>query len=103
MLIAVAVANRHITGVAVVGIGLLVNLVGVAVNGGMPVSAGALEAAGLAGTGRAGRDPTRAHLQTSEDPLPVLGDTLPMRLTTRSSPSATSSWWAWALPMPRGS
>ena len=47
MLIAVAVANRHITGVAVVGVGLLLNLVAVAVNGGMPVRASALVAAGV--------------------------------------------------------
>ena len=55
MLIAVAVANRHITGVAVVGVGLLLNLVAVAVNGGMPVRASALEAAGVVERGRAGR------------------------------------------------
>ena len=34
VLIAVAVANRHLTGVAVIGVGLLLNLVSVAVNGG---------------------------------------------------------------------
>jgi hypothetical protein len=74
VLIAVAVANRHLTGVAVVGVGLLVNLVAVAVNGGMPVRAGALEAAGIEGTVLS--DPR--HLETAGDPLPVLGDVLPV-------------------------
>jgi hypothetical protein len=74
VLIAVAVANRGITGVAVVGLGLLLNLVAVAVNGGMPVRPGALDAAGV--------DPDTVteprHLETARDPLPVLGDVLPM-------------------------
>ena len=76
VLIAFAVANRHLTGVAVVGLGLLVNLIAVAVNGGMPVRAGALEAAGIEGAVLS--DPR--HLESTDDPLPVLGDVLPVPL-----------------------
>jgi hypothetical protein len=74
VLITVAVVNRHLTGVAVVGLGLLVNLVAVAVNGGMPVRPGALEAVGI----DAVEVPDPRHLETAADPLPVLGDVLPM-------------------------
>lgn len=74
VLIAVAQANRHVTGIAVVGLGLLLNLVAVAVNGGMPVRAGALEAAGLP----RGELAEPRHLETDGDPLPVLGDVLPV-------------------------
>ena len=76
VLIAVAYANRRLTGVAVVGLGLLVNLVAVAVNGGMPVRAGALEAAGL----EVGELAPPRHLESAGDPLPVLGDVLPIPL-----------------------
>ena len=78
VLIAVAFANRHLTGVAVVGVGLLVNLVAVAVNGGMPVRASALEAAGIVEPGEPIEVDAPRHLETSEDPLPVLGDALPV-------------------------
>jgi len=47
VLIAFAVTNRHVTGIAVVGLGLLVNLAPVAMDGGMPVRPGALVRAGL--------------------------------------------------------
>ena len=43
VLIAVAVANRHLTGVAVVGVGLLLNLVAIVLNNGLPVRQSALE------------------------------------------------------------
>ena len=78
VLIAVAVANRHITGVAVVGVGLLLNLVGVAVNGGMPVRVSAMEAAGLVEPGEAVEVSDPRHIETSDDPVPVLGDVLPV-------------------------
>lgn len=81
VLIAVAVANRHITGVAVVGVGLLLNLVGVAVNGGMPVRVSAMEAAGLSEHGEPVELSDPRHIETSEDPVPVLGDVLPVPLT----------------------
>jgi len=78
VLIAVAVANRHLTGVVVVGIGLMVNLVGVAVNGGMPVRVSALEAAGLVEPGEPIEVSDPRHIETSDDPVPVLGDVLPV-------------------------
>jgi hypothetical protein len=77
VLIAVAVANRHITGVAVIGVGLLVNLVGVAVNAGLPVRPSALEAAGVSVGSNAELSGAR-HLETADDALPVLGDVLPV-------------------------
>jgi hypothetical protein len=80
VLIAVAVVNRHLTGVAVVGVGLLVNLVSVAVNEGMPVRASALVRAGVVTEAEA---PTTRfhgprHLETDDDALGVLGDVLPI-------------------------
>ena len=81
VLIAVAVANRHITGVAVVGVGLLLNLISVAVNDGMPVRPSALEAAGAVSDGEPIAVEEPRHLESAEDPLPVLGDVLPVPLT----------------------
>ena len=81
VLVAVAVANRHITGVAVVGLGLLLNLVAVAVNGGMPVRASALEAAGVIEEGAPVEVDDPRHIETADDPAPVLGDVLPVPLT----------------------
>jgi hypothetical protein len=81
VLIAVAVANRHITGVAVVGVGLLLNLMAVALNGGMPVRASALVAAGIVTEGETITVEDPRHLETADDPVPVLGDVLPVPLT----------------------
>jgi len=84
-LIAVAVVNRHLTGVAVVGVGLLVNLVSVAVNGGMPVRGSALVRAGLVTEAEADAQAVLfhgpRHLETGDDALGVLGDVLPIPLT----------------------
>ncbi len=80
VLIAVAAANRHITGVAVVGVGLLVNLASVAVNEGMPVRAGALVRAGVVAEDAIATttfDGAR-HLESDRDALGVLGDVLPI-------------------------
>lgn len=80
VLIAVATVNRHITGIAVVGVGLLLNLVAVAVNAGVPVRASALvdagvvDAADLPTLGLTGA----RHLESSADALGVLGDVLPI-------------------------
>ena len=81
VLIAVAVANRHITGVAVVGLGLLLNLLAVALNGGMPVRESALVAAGAASAGEPIEVEDPRHLESADDPVPVLGDVLPVPLT----------------------
>ena len=78
VLISVAYANRRLTGVAVIGVGLLLNLVAVTVNDGMPVRPGALMAAGLADEGEVVEVSEPRHLERADDPLPVLGDVLPV-------------------------
>jgi hypothetical protein len=81
-LLAFAAANAHVTGVFVIGCGLLLNLVAVVLNNGMPVRGGALVASGvvdeveLASTSFSGP----RHLETSGDRLAVLGDVLPIPL-----------------------
>lgn len=82
VLIAVAMANRHITGVAVVGVGLLLNLFSVAVNEGMPVRPGALVRAGVIAEEDLASTTVDAprHLETYRDSLGVLGDVLPIPL-----------------------
>ena len=82
VLVAFAMANLHLTGVAVVGLGLLFNLAAVAVNNGMPVRASALVRAGvvtdaeLSSTALMGA----RHLETDADAIGVLGDVLPVPL-----------------------
>lgn len=82
VLIAVAMANRHITGIAVVGLGLLLNLVAVAVNAGMPVRASALVEAGVIEADEIATVELSGpqHLESSNDALGVLGDVLPVPL-----------------------
>jgi hypothetical protein len=83
ILVAFAVANRHLTGVAVMGVGLLLNLTVVVLNEGMPVRGEALVRAGLAEhdelaqIGLAGA----RHLETDRTLFPILGDVVPLRLT----------------------
>ena len=83
VLIAVAMANAHITGVAVVGFGLLLNLVAVALNAGVPVRASALVEAGVIDADEVATVELTGprHLETASDTLPVLGDVLPVPFT----------------------
>ncbi|MET0728703.1 MAG: DUF5317 family protein [Acidimicrobiales bacterium] len=80
VLLAFVGANTHVTGVAVIGCGLLLNLIAVVVNNGMPVRGSALVAADvvkeadLAGTSFAGP----RHLESGTDRAAVLGDVLPL-------------------------
>ena len=74
--IAAAAANRHLTGMAVVGFGLLLNLTAVVLNNGVPVRQSALEQAGAPATVDGPR-----HLETGSDAFGVLGDALPVPLT----------------------
>jgi hypothetical protein len=80
VLLAFVLMNAHVTGVVVIGLGLLLNLVVVVVNIGMPVRGSALVAADivtrneLATTELVGP----RHLETEHDRLAVLGDVLPM-------------------------
>lgn len=80
MLLGFAGSNVHVTGIAVIGVGLLLNLVSVVLNNGMPVRGDALVAAEvvepeeLATIGFTGP----RHLETPSDRLGVLGDVLPL-------------------------
>ena len=81
LLMAFAAVNRHVTGVAVMGLGMLVNLAPVVADGGMPVRPGALVQAGIVEPGAL---PTTElsgprHLETDDDVLGALGDALPVR------------------------
>ncbi|MEO7570949.1 MAG: DUF5317 family protein [Acidimicrobiales bacterium] len=80
LLIAFASLNRRVTGVAVVGLGLLANLAPVTIDGGMPVRPGALVQAGL--VDRADLPDTEVsgprHLETDDDVLGAFGDALPL-------------------------
>jgi hypothetical protein len=80
VLIAVAMANRHLTGMLVIGVGLLLNLVSVAVNAGVPVRASALVEAGVVDADELATVELTGphHLETSADALGVLGDVLPI-------------------------
>jgi hypothetical protein len=80
VLIAVAMANRHLTGMVVIGLGLLLNLVGLAVNAGVAVRANALVEAGVVEPGGADTAELTGprHLETSADALGVLGEVLPI-------------------------
>ena len=82
VLVAVAVANRHLTGVVVVGLGLLLNLVSVAVNEGVPVRPSALVRAQVVASDELAATALRGarHLETDRDALGVLGDVLPIPL-----------------------
>lgn len=83
VLLAFALSNSHVTGVLVIGAGLLLNLVAVVINDGMPVRGSALVAAEvvtaeeLPGVELSGA----RHLEGSTDRLAVLGDVLPVRVT----------------------
>lgn len=79
-LLAFAAANAHITGVVVIGCGLLLNLVAVVLNNGMPVRGGALVAAGVVDEDELSTTSFSGprHLETSSDRLAVLGDVLPV-------------------------
>jgi hypothetical protein len=83
VLLAFVAANAHVTGVLVLGCGLLANLAAVVLNNGMPVRGEALVVAGVV---EAAELPTTSfegarHLETASDRLAVLGDVLPVPLT----------------------
>lgn len=82
-LIAAAVANRHLTGVVVVGIGLLLNLMALVLNNGIPVRQSALEEAGVVSPGEVPTITGPHHLETGSDAFGVLGDALPVPLANQ--------------------
>lgn len=78
LLLAFLTVNRWIPGAPVMAIGLLLNLLVVGLNGGMPVSAAAVERAGgnVAVLEQGGS--LKHHVATDEDLLPFLGDVIPI-------------------------
>lgn len=81
VLLAFVAANAHITGVLVIGCGLLLNLVAVVLNNGMPVRGDALVSAGVVEPGELATTTFAGprHLETGSDRLGVLGDVVPIR------------------------
>lgn len=79
-LLAFSLANAHVTGIVVIGIGLLLNLVSVVINNGMPVRAEALVAAHIVDSSELSTVEMvgARHLETGADRLGVLGDVLPI-------------------------
>jgi hypothetical protein len=75
-LIAFAAVNRRLPGAWLVLIGLALNLVVIASNGGMPVDPAALRAAGATSVSIEGD--AKHHLMTGDDAVAFLGDTLPV-------------------------
>ena len=73
LLVGFALANLHLTGMGVMAIGLGLNLLVMMMNGGMPVSARALEAADVP----AGELQGARHVEGANDELTVLGDIIP--------------------------
>lgn len=79
-LLVFALGNAHVTGIVVIGAGLLLNLVSVVINNGMPVRAEALVAARIVDPSELSTVKMVAprHLETDADRLGVLGDVLPI-------------------------
>ena len=80
LLVAFAAANVAVVGMWLVGTGIAVNLVVIAVNSGMPVRPAALVSAGVAEPGRAADVPLAAkhHLERPSDRLMKLADVIPV-------------------------
>jgi uncharacterized protein DUF5317 len=76
MLLGFAWVNRRLPAVWVVMAGLILNLVVIGVNGGMPVSAGALERAGAGAEQLLGAGTLKHHLMGPEDTLTPLADVI---------------------------
>ena len=84
VLLAFALSNIHVTGVAVISVGLLLNLVSVVLNNGIPVRGEALARAGVVERGELATvrlGPVR-HLETPTDRLSMLGDVVPIPAAT---------------------
>ena len=71
--------NRRLPAAPLILIGLVLNVVVITANGGMPVSALAIETAGARGEGLlAGIEGTKHHLMSSDDVLTPLADVIPI-------------------------
>lgn len=79
-LLGFALSNSHLTGIVVIGVGLFLNLVSVVANNGIPVRSDALVIAGVVEEDELATtelDGAR-HFEGVDDPLPVLGDVIPL-------------------------
>ena len=85
-LLAMMILNRDRAGLWLAGVGVLMNFTVIALNGGMPVLAGAVEVA--SGYAAGGPDLTSAAKHTEMDAdtiLAFLGDVIPIRLANQGS------------------
>jgi hypothetical protein len=76
LLVAFAWVNRRLPAVWIVMAGLVLNIIVIAVNGGMPVSADALETAGSGVQGLTGEGTAKHHLMGPADTLRPLADVI---------------------------
>jgi hypothetical protein len=76
LLLAFALVNRRLPAVWLVIAGLALNVLVIAVNDGMPVSAGALEAAGAGAESLLGAGTGKHHVMGPEDTLTPLADVI---------------------------
>jgi hypothetical protein len=76
MLLAFAWVNRRLPALWLVMAGLVLNILVIGVNGGMPVSASALETAGAGAEGLLGTGTAKHHLMGPSDSLTGLGDVI---------------------------
>jgi hypothetical protein len=83
LLLAFLAANRWIPGASVMAIGLLLNLLVVAVNGGMPVRASAVERAGGDPAVLIAADDAKHHVMDADDILWPLADVIPIPAPAR--------------------
>jgi hypothetical protein len=68
--------NRRLPALWLAMVGLILNMVVIGANGGMPVSASALETAGARAEGLIGEGTAKHHLMGPEDTLTPLGDVI---------------------------
>jgi uncharacterized protein DUF5317 len=76
LLVAFAWVNRRLPALWLVMIGLVLNILVIGMNGGMPVSASALETAGAGAEGLLGAGTAKHHLMGPGDSLTPLGDVI---------------------------
>jgi hypothetical protein len=83
LLLAFAASNRHLTGIVVMAVGILLNLAGLVVNQGMPVRASALVHAGVVDVDEVAATELGGprHVETANDVAPILGDVVPFAPT----------------------
>jgi Family of unknown function (DUF5317) len=76
LLVAFAWVNRRLSASWLVMAGLVLNILAIGVNGGMPVSASALDTAGAGAEGLLGAGTAKHHLMGPGDSLTALGDVI---------------------------